>query len=80
MNDKQTTYIYETPDRGETVYRRPFGSNSWDQKELISETPRAAWRRKRSIWHDILADAPNDPALQEMLDRVEIYYKLKQQP
>ena len=73
-------YIYETPDRGETVYRRPFGSNSWDKKELISETPQSAWRRKRSIWNDILGDAQNDPALMAMLEQVEAYYTLKNSP
>ena len=77
MNDDQPVYIYETPDGGETVYRRPFSSNSWERKELVSKTPQAAWRRKKSIWQDILGDAPNDPALQEMLEQVEAYYTLK---
>ena len=77
MSDRRETYIYETPDGGETVYRRPFGSNSWDRKELVSETPQAAWRRTRSIWNDILSDAQNDPALLEMLEKVEAYYRLK---
>lgn len=71
-------WIYETPDRGETVYRRPFGSNSWDRKELVSETPQAAWRRKRSIWQDILVDAPKDPILMDMLEKIEVYYRMKQ--
>ena len=80
MSDRVETYIYETPDRGETVYRRPFGSNSWDQKELVSETKQAAWRRKRSIWNDILSDAQDDPALMAMLEQVETYYILKNSP
>ena len=80
MNDDQPTYIYETPDNGETVYRRPFGSHAWEQKELVRETPQAAWRRKRPLWHDILGDAPKDPALMHMLEQIEIYYKLKNSP
>ena len=34
-NDKR--FIFESPDRGDTVYRRPFGSG-FDRKELYSIT------------------------------------------
>ena len=30
---KETKYIYESPDKGETIYRREFGN--YDKKELI---------------------------------------------
>ncbi len=35
--DCKQRFIFESPDRGETVYRRPFGSG-FDQKELYSIT------------------------------------------
>lgn len=35
---KQVTFIYESPDKGDTVTRRPIGSPN-DQKEVISKQP-----------------------------------------
>ncbi len=35
--DKKQEFIFESPDRGDTVYRRPFGS-AHDKKELYSIT------------------------------------------
>ena len=33
---KETKYIYESPDNGKTVYRREFGN--YDKRELINKT------------------------------------------
>lgn len=84
MSDRVETYIYETPDRGETVYRRPFGSNPWDPKELIqvSDKKRQEMENERLWfkWMQILRDSRDDPALKELLDQAEVYHTLKNSP
>ena len=32
-----TKYIYESPDKGETIYRRPVGETDHTKRELISK-------------------------------------------
>ena len=34
MSDNDTNYIYESPDSGETVYKRKIGS---DERELVKD-------------------------------------------
>ena len=84
MNEAQPIYIYETPDQGETVYRRPFGSNSWDQKELvrISDKKREEMENERLWfkWMAILRDSRNDPHLKQLLEQAEVYHALKNSP
>ena len=36
--DERQKFIFESPDRGETIYRRPFGSDQFDRRELYSIT------------------------------------------
>ena len=81
MSDRRETYIYESPDGGDTVYRRRFGDI---QRELHS-----IGDKKRSqidsliqdkLWGDIHRAAQSDPVLQQMLDQVEIYHRLKDSP
>lgn len=83
MSDREETYIYESPDRGHTVYRRKVG-NPVNERELhfISEGKRIADLKsaRQSLWHEILTDSEQDPALKHMLDQVEVYYRLKSQP
>ena len=71
------TYIYESPDKGETVYRRRIGEN---ERELwsVSETLRQQniWKARWEIWSPVLAAAEHNPALQEALDRARIIYEL----
>ena len=82
MNDTQPVYIYETPDRGETVYRRTFGSNPWDPKELvqISDKKREEMddERRWLKWIEILRASRTDPHLKALLEQAEIYHSLKQ--
>jgi hypothetical protein len=81
MSDRQETYIYESPDGGDTVYRRPMGST---QRELhsISDKRRDLLDelKKNKLWGDIHRAAQSDPVLQHMLDQVEIYHRLKDSP
>jgi hypothetical protein len=67
-------YIYESPDRGDTIYRRPFGSN---QRELVREGPLRKKVLRSQLWRDIFQAAENDPVLQDMIDKVEVFYRLK---
>ena len=78
MSDRRETYIYESPDGGDTVYRRRFGDI---QRELhsVSDKKRSQIDSliKDKLWGDIHRAAQSDPVLQHMLDQVEIYHRLK---
>jgi hypothetical protein len=73
--------IFESPDRGQTVYSREFGS---DHRELQSESPVIRYQNRTleelKLWGNIHRAAVNDPALQELLDQVKSYYILKNIP
>lgn len=82
-NKDMTTYIYESPDGGDTVYRRKFGSDPMDREFHWQSERKKTWdlrQARQNLWHDILGASDQDPALKEMLDRVEIYYRMKSQP
>lgn len=72
-------WIYESPNGGKTVTRRPLGADI-SAREICYEDPehlkeKAFFER----WHrfrDILSAAENNPALEKMLDKVEMYYEL----
>jgi hypothetical protein len=77
MSDREETYIYESPDGGDTVYRRMVGSVD---REMIREGPLRKKMLRNQLWRDIFTSAESDPVLQDMLDRVEIYHRLKDSP
>lgn len=81
MSDPIETYVYESPDGGDTIYRRRLGDT---QKELHSISDRKkdlrAELRHSKLWGQIHRAAKKDPVLQEMLDKIEIYHKLKDSP
>jgi hypothetical protein len=70
--------IYESPDRGETVYVRNMGSQD---RELhsVSSTQLDVIKhiREDQLWGQIRLRAQTDPGLQELLDCAIMYYKLK---
>jgi hypothetical protein len=72
--DKSTVYVYESPDRGDTVYRRRAGSN---QRELVREGPLRQKMLRSQLWRDIFEAAEKDPELRHMIEQVEIYHALK---
>ena len=77
---QEKTYIYESPDGGQTVYRRlPLSL----ERELHYQTPakqkEMARTNKRAQWRMILEAAETDPVLQDLLDRAEVYYELKKE-
>jgi hypothetical protein len=73
MSDS-TVYVYESPDRGDTLYRRRAGTN---QRELVREGPLRKKVLRSQLWRDIFEAAETDPELQRMIEQVEIYHALK---
>ena len=71
------TYIFESPDGGDTVYRREFGKT---ERELhsISEEKRK-WDQQleeEMLWVKIAQAGQTNPALQAALDQARIIYEL----
>ena len=71
------TYIYESPDSGDTIYRRLARTN---QREMLREGPLRQKMLRSQLWRDILLAAEKDPVLQSMLDQIEVYHRLKDSP
>jgi hypothetical protein len=73
---EEIIYVYESPDGGETIYKREMLAS---KKELVSQSPKAL-RKERSLkWNKILEASESDPVLQDLLDRAEVYYELKKE-
>jgi hypothetical protein len=71
------TYIFESPDGGNTVYRRKFGKT---ERELhsISEQKRR-WDQQleeEMLWVKIAQASRNNPALQAALEQARVIYEL----
>lgn len=71
-------YIYESPDGGHTVYRRHPGKLDRELYKVSQEKQDQINQiQEDKLWSDIRRRAQQDPALQEMLDQLRIYYNLK---
>jgi hypothetical protein len=74
------TYIYESPDGGETVYARESGST---ERIMIGQSTRAKSLikeiRENELWVDIRQMAETNPTLQEALERAKIIYHLSKE-
>jgi len=69
--------IYESPDGGQTVYKREIGSTN---RKLIKEN----WSLHNEIlesklWGEIHRAAETNPTIQEALDRAKIAYYLSEE-
>jgi hypothetical protein len=70
--------IYESPDGGKTVYARKPGETT---RHLHSVDP--AWQKEQQIkvrWVNLkeaVYMADSDPAMNDLIEKVEIYYQLK---
>ena len=73
------TYVYESPDGGETVYAREQGApvntrimigQSYNAKVRIEE------RKEEELWKEIRAEAKYNVQLQEAINRVKVLYYL----
>jgi CHASE3 domain sensor protein len=73
----QDRMVFESPDGGETVYVRPFGSA---ERKLHSMTERArdllVEAEQTKLWQEIRAAAKTNPTLQKALDRAILIHKL----
>jgi len=80
MSDRLETYVYESPDNGETVYRRRPGET--DRELVHGPRHNSRWDllQRQKLWGDILRVAESDAALKQMLDQIEVYYHLKNSP
>lgn len=66
-------YIYESPDRGETIYRRKINSL---KRELVDISKDARIKREEVDWRAILDAAEDNPVLQNAIERVKMLYHL----
>ena len=69
---QKTEWIYESPDQGKTVYRRRANSS---KRELVLKKE-SAHPIAENI-QDIVEQSPFDPALKEMLDKLQVYWSLR---
>ena len=69
--------IFESPDKGETVYAREEGSNK-RSLHLESEKRKSLHDdlKESQFWAHVHRAAKTNPALQEALDRVKVTYYL----
>lgn len=76
LNTDMTKYVFESPDGGETVYRREFGEQ---HRELVKGEPAEILQEAQRLyqWKQIIKAAQTDPELQELIERAEVYYRLK---
>ena len=77
------TKIYESPDRGKTIYARDFGSI---ERELIHEHEDMSVygsivqkMQHEKLWEEIHAEAKHNPALQDALNQCIMIYKLSKE-
>ena len=64
--------IYESPDKGNTIYRRRSGST---ERELIKQEPDK--HKIISVIDDIEIASNSDKVLRDMLDKLMVYWSLR---
>ena len=71
------TYIYESPDGGQTVYAREFNSS---EKILVGRSYMIEYeeqqRKEDALWRAIRAASADNNALQDAMDHVIMIYNL----
>lgn len=73
------TYIYESPDGGNTVFRRVSGS-ACRELHSVSEQKRK-WDQQveeEMLWVKVFQASRTNPALQQALERALVIYRLTQ--
>jgi hypothetical protein len=71
------THIYESPDGGETIYKREIGSNDRILHRVSSKKQQLQESQDRWImWQDILHASNSNPALREAIERAQVIYQL----
>ena len=70
--------VYESPDGGKTVFSRKMGETARTLHSVDSKSKQDQERAARWIkYQDIIRDAEKDPVLDDLLEKIELYYKLK---
>lgn len=73
------TYIYESPDKGKTVYAREVGKT---ERILVGYEYDPYYKNiadsyfRETVWKDILAEAEHNQALQTAVEQCIIIYNL----
>jgi hypothetical protein len=72
------TYIYESPDGGNTVYARDFGALVND-RIMITQNQQAKEQIEQRLWTDIYKHRNQNTALQSVVEQCIIIYKLSEE-
>jgi hypothetical protein len=73
------SFVYESPDQGQTIYRRKVGEVV---RELIKDTRTVDGRplhehiQENKMWGEIRRMAKTNPALHDALERAIVIYQL----
>lgn len=71
------TYIYESPDKGGTIYRRKFGETKRELYRVSDEvSDKLAEIREDKLWGEIRRAAKSNKVLQDALERVILIHQL----
>jgi len=72
------TYIYESPDGGETVYAREMGALP-ESRVMIGQSWMAKEQIEQRMWTDIYKHRNRNIALQHAVEECIIIYKLSEE-
>ena len=73
-------YIYESPDRGETIYRRKFGEIDRELYRVSTEvSDKLSAIKEDKLWGEIRRAAKSNKVLQDALERVILIYQLSKE-
>ena len=72
------TYIYESPDGGETTYAREFGAPP-ESRVMIGQSWLAKEQIEQRMWTDIYKHRNRNNALQHAVEECIIIYKLSEE-
>lgn len=74
-------YIYESPDKGDTIYQRLPGTSERELYDQRTPDGRPLYDHvmEDKLWGDIRRAARTNPTLQEALERAKIIYHLSKE-
>ena len=71
------TYVYESPDGGDTVYAREIGAPT-ESRVMIGQSWRAKEQIEKRLWVEIYDKRNQNTALQSAVEQCIIIYKLSE--
>jgi hypothetical protein len=74
-------YIYESPDKGDTIYQRLPGTSERDLYDTRTPDGRPLHEhlKEADLWGKIRRAAETNPALHEALERAKVIYHLSKE-